>query len=1375
MTSYVPRTCSEITGRDVQRTSDLDSRPLEAYRLRSAYVLLGDPGAGKTTEFQNEEVAIDDGHYVTARNFITLNPSNHPEWHSRTLFIDGLDEIRAGTSDSRAPFDKICSRLESLGNPRFRLSCRAADWLGSNDLDNLKSVSPDGNVAELRLDPLTDSDVHNILRYRLGHENALAYFRKAMEFGIEGLLDNPQSLVLLVAAVGDGRDWPQSRLELFENACQALSHEHNDEHVIPDGHPYNPDLLLDAAGRLCALVLISGAVGFAGDPRHVDADFPYLDYGEYGYPEYLKAARTTKLFTESNGRFASIHRHVAEYLAARHLGRTIDDGAEPGGDNGLPARRAIALMAGKDGSVVSELRGVSGWLAACCPKARRDLISRDPVGVGLYGDIRGFTPEEKRTVLFCIKSEVSKLEDVYYTAPAFAPLATPDLESEIRKLLEDPSRDQKHHRFVNFLLCALAEGTPMPGFSDLLIEIVRDPTRPQGVKSSALFAFLRICSEYHEKTVELHRLLEEIVAGTLQDHSNELRGAILSQFYPIAIPPTEIWNHLIESGHRVGGNAYDCFWRDELIDQSSDDQIAQLLDSLESKLPGLYPAIKYHFAGDTVLSLLLRGLEIHGETIDVSRLYDWLGVGCPDYSIVLPSIENTESDIRSWLERHPGLCRMILLEGLRRGPDTNEFWNHSYEVVRRTYDASMPTDHGLWCLKQAAVVSATNPKTAEFLWEEAILAYKHNRNNDGLSLELLKKHARLNETFRARLDIMLNPKPDRALMVEKSKEEVIEKSARRKNQWIEHIRSNEAALRENRALPDLLYRLAGIYFGQFINYQTGDGLKALVNELDSDEDLVVSVQMGFFCTVEREDLPTAEDILDLYESKRVYSLGLPFLAGLEERQRKLPGVEFRLDDRKARTALAFYFTTIHGDYRPAWFDRLLTDNPAVVAEVLEKYSVSRFRYHRDSVSEAYDLAYDPSFKEVARVVTLPLLSRFPTRCNGIQLDTLENMIRAAIWNADPMLLRHEIDQKLQLSSMDVAQRARWLAAALAVSPGKYNDSVVRFVGAGRGRERRIHALISLFFPRAFSHSYVRGLRIPEIKLLIRIIGCITGPALMYGGIPFDENKNEEGGYVTNEMHTAYAVLNMIEALARDPCPEATDALTDLTGEDTLSDWHGILESNLHRQQKLRRDASFQHPSVEEICHTLTDAQPSNAADLSALVLDRLREIAMRIRDGNTDDWKQYWNVDSHGRPTEVRPEESCRDALLSDLQQNLPNGVVAAEPEGHYADDNRADMRITFFDFHVPVEVKKNNHHELWSAIRNQLIRKYTREPTTSGYGIYVIFWFGKEITQAPPDGKRPETPSELAERLERTLSEEEVRKISVCVIDVSKDQSSRS
>ena len=86
----------------------------------------------------------------------------------------------------------------------------------------------------------------------------------------------------------------------------------------------------------------------------------------------------------------------------------------------------------------------------------------------------------------------------------------------------------------------------------------------------------------------------------------------------------------------------------------------------------------------------------------------------------------------------------------------------------------------------------------------------------------------------------------------------------------------------------------------------------------------------------------------------------------------------------------------------------------------------------------------------------------------------------------------------------------------------------------------------------------------------------------------------------------------------------------------------------------------------------------------------------------------------------------------------------------------------------MPVEIKKSDHRNLWSAIRNQLIKKYTRDPGAGGHGIYVVFWFGKEHCQSPESGTRPGSAAELEERLRDTLSPEETRKIRICVIDVA-------
>ena len=166
-------------------------------------------------------------------------------------------------------------------------------------------------------------------------------------------------------------------------------------------------------------------------------------------------------------------------------------------------------------------------------------------------------------------------------------------------------------------------------------------------------------------------------------------------------------------------------------------------------------------------------------------------------------------------------------------------------------------------------------------------------------------------------------------------------------------------------------------------------------------------------------------------------------------------------------------------------------------------------------------------------------------------------------------------------------------------------------------------------------------------------------------------------------------------------------------------------------------------------------------------------MAVRIPASNTNDWRQYWNEDSNGQPEDPKNENSCRDALLSDLKERLPEGVDA-QPEGRYAYEGRADIRVSHQDFNVPVEVKKNSHPNLWSAPRQQLVARYASDPATGGYGIYLVFWFGKERTQPSPDGPRPTTPEQLREQLQNTLTPEENRKITVCVIDVGKPDRSK-
>ena len=163
----------------------------------------------------------------------------------------------------------------------------------------------------------------------------------------------------------------------------------------------------------------------------------------------------------------------------------------------------------------------------------------------------------------------------------------------------------------------------------------------------------------------------------------------------------------------------------------------------------------------------------------------------------------------------------------------------------------------------------------------------------------------------------------------------------------------------------------------------------------------------------------------------------------------------------------------------------------------------------------------------------------------------------------------------------------------------------------------------------------------------------------------------------------------------------------------------MLYRSLDAQRVLHRDAAYRRPSVKQICRTLGNQCAANPSDLAVLTLDRLCDLADEIRTGNTDDWRQYWNEQRLDMPPTPKHEDKCRDALLSDLRMRLPEGVDA-QPEGQYAGDKRADIRVSYDDFNVPVEVKKSTHRDLWSAARNQLIANI---PATQPHAATASIW----------------------------------------------------
>ena len=1366
MSLIVDRTCTEI---EMDRDGLVrlgDSKPLGGFRSTPAYVLLGDPGAGKTTEFGREaEMMAASGEraeYVKARDFVTLHIDSHPEWHGSVLFIDGLDEIRSGLVDSRPPLDEIRSRLEQLRPPGFRISCREADWLGHNDRQNLAVVSRDSRITVVRLDPLDHKAVGQLLAQEIPDSEIQGFIENALSWDIWDLLENPLTLQLLVEAISQEGGWPQSRRETFEMACEKSATEQNQEHLIPATSESSP-ALMNAAGYLCALQLLSGLEGYSLQPGLHDPSFWALDdLDETVLPipkPRLRRALATRLFTaDDETGFLPRHRQLAEFLGGRYLAKLVRDG--------LPARRVTALMtAPSDGRVVTALRGLSAWLAAHSAEARSLLIDSDPVGVGLYGDISGFSTRHKKHLLMSLATFSTQGALLGYgwrmlpnggygdeTAWAFRSLVSAEMVPAVDDLLERSGDEAPSDRVLEFLLKVLAnvDDTDLESLASLarhVEAILRDPTRPSQIAKAALEAYIRIAPPGDTKTLTLKTTLEAVHDRTLPDPDDELAGTLLGHLYPEELPPAEVWRYAGPRNDRRFAGRFWLFWNRVLLRESSHEQTADLLEALHDDTSEIVQTLQEAGLEDLPVRLLAEATQTIGDDINLSRLYGWLTATASPIGWGRARTTHVDS-VRTWLEARPHIQKEVVLKWLRLtdSPDCFTVYRRHFGDV--LHKSKLPDNFGVWCLEQALSFAVSEQDLSKKLLKESFYSLRDPTISKGLTLPLI--HQRVDglavlESQLQELNVYqssqtsANDENHWQDEMEELRDQQREETRKRRDDWAQHLRSQESELLANTFPPQNLHYLAQVYLGeQESGYtiprdRTGD----LVG---GDCTLAKAVRTALHGTLWRDDLPDVDVTISLHSKQQMPYLALPVLASMGLWVQEIEPIR-TLDTAKICRALAIYYHWVDPQDHNAQecHDKWFQQDPHLVLHVLYRCAKAAVRNGDEILPGIYELDRVTGHDTLVNDTRLRLVEVFPTRLPNKQQRLFDGLLGKALRH-DNTQLQSLAEKKLAMKSLNVAQRVRWTTVDALQPEGKRTQQFRTYVGANERRIRHLAQFLHSTSVHTARQSVLWGSRDSGLLTnLIEMLGRSFGP-------------QELDGLVTLEISTSELIDGLIRQLSSASDSEAHEGLARLVDDPQLGRWRNRLSRALERQRIVYRDASYSHLSIPQAQSALDNRAPANAADLAALLCDRLKDIADHIRGDNTNPWRQFWNEDPHGRLIEGKPENSCRDVLLESLKERLPQGVDAA-PEGSYAADKRADIRTTFDRFNVPTEIKKNAHRDLWSAIRSQLIDQYTTDPETSGYGIYLVLWFGANQTQRPPNGTRPNTPDELAQQLENELT----------------------
>ena len=1273
----VKRTCREISGNTPAVGGEQRlSHPLSHYAEQSAWVLLAPAGAGKTVAFRTEAKRLG-ACYVTARNFIALN---EPAWRNNTLFIDALDEMRAGSQDGRTPLDAIRTKLDRLGRPPFRLSCREADWFGASDRTHLTAVSGDREVVELGLDPLTPKDVWKLLDGRV--DDPAAFVQHAKTAGLSSLLTTPQCLELLAKAVASG-GWPGSRLETFDFACRQLAREQNEEYRIATANAaVGTGDVLAAAGQLCALLLLSGCDAVATTPEPDGGVLQLQDVP--GSQQIFRAALRTSLFSfTASGRACQhatpVHRQVAEFLAAKHLAAVIEDGLPPG--------RVMALMTGRDGGVVSSLRGLCAWLAAHSRKLRPDCIDRDPLGTLLYGDVKGFGVDEKRHLVKRIKQlamhDPRCLENRFDLNSRWGDLVTPDAEPIFRDLLRTLPHDEAGQRLATAVLLALRENTLVGLPATLLMDVARDEERTPEARELAVAAFTRQHPDDDSSVRQLRALLDDIACGTVSDPMDGLTGVLLRHLYPKHVPPAELWRHLHQPRRWNYMGTYRHFWENELIGISTYAQLGDVLDSLTARLKPWRTGALTETHSQILAKLLIRNAEP-----EPKRLVTWL----------------------------------LKLD--------------------RNWDPRFPKALVGWLSKKPARGAPLLAAAEQMDGFEALEVANYVRHCVGVAEQTSRAEQAASETLGQKVTPQ-NPE-----------------QARVKQSWQSFVRENATARQS--WPPDILERLAWLCRGMFGDEVKGDTPSERLHWLLDDSELVEVALDAIGSTPNRDDLPSVAEIAGL-KANQLHPLAAPFLVALDLEQSSPAMPPMR--EHRLQIALAFQFAASAGvpDW-PRWYAAALKESPRLVASTLVKYCRAAFRAGNAPRATLAPLAHDATHAEVAALVNVDLLRLFPPRCKAEHLPTLRLLLAAALRHASRPDLTALVRHKLSLHSLTGMQRVHWRCCGLTLDADTHIEPLLALL-AGRHRDQRIQCAADLINAEDSEERVlnVQALAARPAEMLLRHLAAHCPPASLFD----DPSPYPIVGDMDASARAASAVRRLLAHLASLTTECATRALAQLVSDPNLDQWHSQLRNAHTRQLQTRREAEFRHPTIAQLLATLRGAEPANVADLAELAADHLISLATQVRQGDTSDWRQYWNTDEHKRPTEPRHENVCRDALLSDLRPALPAGVTA-DQESTCADDRRADIRIAYGDFAVPVEMKRSHAQDLWKAIHTQLADQYAQDPAAQGHGIYVVFWFGRDHCQRAPDGFTPSNAAELEERLQQALTPPQRGKIRVVVVDVS-------
>jgi hypothetical protein len=1287
------------------------------FQGEDAIVFLGDPGMGKTTFFK----AAANGNFTTVRQFL-VNPH---VGEGEALFLDALDEYRAvaGGSDVSSEVAKV---ICSLKKPKFRLSCRSADWFGSTDQEVIRAASASGRVVVLELCPLRRDEI--LISVQGIVPDPIKFVDEAESAGLGNLLGNPQTLELLARAWSTDHK-PRNKYEAYEMGVSELLKEINPGHIRRGATSPVLGDLRKAAGATSSILLLSNAVGVSRSEM-VEEGYIALHIVPHNNKNDLDVVLKRRLFSSPGvDRFEPLHRTIAEFLAAEDLAARIC--------NGLPIDRVMALMCGIDGSPISSLRGLFAWLMCRIGQLAEGYVERDPYGVATYGDASELSPGAQRAIWEGLR----RLRDPWFLSNqddhgSFRDLSNLNTAKIIQELLKD-STTGIHLKIA--VLQSISNSSENIGLYDVLRDMVLAVGSDIGLRSTALRAFARTVDNDFAR---LSALDYDLAQATNDLLAPEVRIEILSLTRTKGNLAEKILSileqaALIKKGRHVFGHFYN------LIGLPS---VSDLDEILDGGVRVLIPKNEVRFELRSIFDKWLKRRLESPTPISPVQMAKWLRNSQTSQD---RHSEETLASLKERFGKEPSLFEEVFELLARMVPEKEHSFGGfvSYDLWKLLPDAVWPVSKCEFFL--ACAEREKDPARAGELFRMYLSCFPI----EGASVALAEAGF---EYLGRRHDV------EKALGNWKScKIEKWRKNGQKR--MVKEDRKNKVTRAKN--VVYLLPRLAGIRSGGeedalvwaskvYLGYSNDKSIPDPHERLTSvtNNEITEACIEGFICYVENPSIPKRREVIDSWQENSipythlllVLSVFMRIDAGLAVPAEALPH------------CFAAVVTEFHTGYEipgfnetmSNWVLQLARQNSDVVRSVLNELWVCSSTARRGSLPGFYELSQDSGSLQFLASLSVDVLK------SGIHDDdeTVGKLVLILLHN-DQQIARAIGDAELSRNDLSAKVRAIWCTVLFIIDPFTYSETW--------------KALMS-------EPDADRWKAIEVIKGAGELTPAQRAEVIVSVGQKFTIVGHPSSGWVggQNPWDASDFVSNQIVLLAADTSAEAGAHLERLESYIGLECYRDSIRHHKAQHAKQQRESNFTFATPEQVAEAICNRAPATSSDLLAFVVDHLSVLSRELRQTQRERFRAYWN-EVGKKLLQPKCEEVCSGFLAEDLQNRVKSQNLIVTVEHHMVADKECDLMVLQgTERLLPIEIKHHYHKELWTAWRTQLDRLYTCDAKAGGLGIYLILWSGEakgRMMPKLPDGIiRPARAVELSSALESLIPVGDRCRIRVIVVDVS-------